>query len=120
MNYYVEVWKKALDFGGRARRAEYWYFVLFNVLISIVLGIVDGMVGLKTEQGVGMLGALYSVAILIPSIAVGVRRLHDTGKTGWLLLVAFIPCIGAFILLYFFIQDSQPGPNQYGPNPKGL
>jgi len=120
MNYYVEVWKKALDFGGRARRAEYWYFILFNILVSILLQIVEAMIGLKTEQGVGLLSGLYSVAILIPAIAVGVRRLHDTGKTGWLMLVGLIPCVGFLILIFFFVQDSQPGPNQYGPNPKGL
>jgi uncharacterized membrane protein YhaH (DUF805 family) len=115
--------QKYADFSDRARRTEYWMFVLFNIIISIVLGIVDSMAGLRlgaTAQGggVGILGLIYSLGVLIPGIAVGVRRLHDTGRSGLWLLIAFVPCIGAIVLLVFMIQDSMPGTNEYGPNPK--
>ncbi len=118
MNWYLEVLKKYVDFSGRARRKEYWYFVLFNVIISIVLSVMDGVLGLKTRDGVSPLSGLYSLAVLLPSIAVGVRRLHDTGRSGWYLLLGLIPCIGGIILLVFAIEDSQFGENEYGPNPK--
>ncbi|MCK7594540.1 DUF805 domain-containing protein [Pseudomarimonas salicorniae] len=120
MNWYLEVLKKYAVFSGRARRKEYWMFVLFNIIIAFVLGIIDGVLGLTTEGGMGILGGLYSLAVLLPSIAVGVRRLHDTGRTGWWLLIAFIPLIGAIVLIVFFVLDSQPGSNEYGPNPKGV
>ena len=121
MNWFVAVVKKYAVFSGRARRKEYWMFALINILISIVLGVVDGMLGLKVggEQGAGLLGLVYSLAILLPSIAVGVRRLHDTGRSGWWMLIAFVPLIGVIVLIVFFVLDSQPGSNEYGPNPKG-
>ncbi len=121
MNWYLEVLKKYAVFGGRARRKEYWYFFLFNILISIVLGIIDGMTGsFSSEAGIGLLGGLYSFAVLIPGIAVSVRRLHDTNRSGWWLLIALVPFIGAIVLLVFMVQDSQPDENQYGPNPKAV
>mgnify|MGYP003460229328 CR=1 FL=1 len=119
MNWYLEVLKKYAVFGGRARRSEYWYFVLFNLIISIVLAIVDGMLGsFSTERGVGLLEGIYSLAVLIPGIAVSVRRLHDTNRSGWWLLIVFVPLIGVIVLFVYMVQDSQPGENQYGPNPK--
>jgi uncharacterized membrane protein YhaH (DUF805 family) len=119
MNWYLTVLKKYAVFGGRARRREYWFFVLFSVIISIVLGIIDGLTGsFSPTVGLGLLSGIYSLAVLIPSLAVGVRRLHDTGKSGWLLLLALIPLVGAIVLLVFVCQDSNPGQNQYGPNPK--
>jgi uncharacterized membrane protein YhaH (DUF805 family) len=121
MSWYLEVLKKYTVFSGRSRRKEYWFFVLFNILISVVLAIIDGVLGTASKQGgVGVLGGLYSLAVLIPSIAVGVRRLHDSGKSGWWLLISFVPCVGVFVLLYFLVQDSQPGENQFGPSPKAL
>lgn len=117
MNDYLEVLKKYAVFDGRARRREYWMFVLFNIIVSIVLGVLDGILGLKSQQGAGVLGGLYSLAVIIPSIAVGVRRLHDTGRSGWMMLVGLIPCLGGLILLYWMILDSGPD-NEYGPNPK--
>ena len=113
MNWYLDVLKKYAVFNGRARRKEYWMFFLFNIIIAVVLGFVEGLVG-----GPGVVGALYGLAVLIPGIAVGVRRLHDTNRTGWWLLIGLIPLIGAIVLLIFFVQDSQAGENQYGPNPK--
>ena len=119
MKWYLEVLKKYATFNGRARRTEYWYFVLFNIIISIVLAIVDGMLGsFSTERGVGLLEGIYSLAVLIPGIAVSVRRLHDTNRSGWWLLIVFVPLIGVIVLFVYMVQDSQPGENQYGPNPK--
>jgi uncharacterized membrane protein YhaH (DUF805 family) len=121
MNWYLAVLKKYAEFKGRARRSEYWYFVLFNVIISIVLAIVDRVIGTHSaETGFGVLGGLYALAVLIPGIAVGVRRLHDTNRSGWWLLIGLIPCIGLIVLIVFTVQDSQPGDNQYGANPKAV
>ena len=114
MNYYLDVLKKYAAFDGRARRKEYWMFVLFNVLITIVLSIVFHVLGAPS------LILLYGLAVLLPNIAVGVRRLHDTSRTGLWLFLALIPLIGAILLIVFFATDSQPGSNQYGPNPKGV
>ncbi|TVR39932.1 MAG: DUF805 domain-containing protein [Cryomorphaceae bacterium] len=119
MDYFVKVLKNYATFTGRARRKEYWMYVLFYILFSIGVNIIDNVLGTTDpESGVGYLGGLYSLALLIPSLAVGARRLHDTGKTGWLMLLVLIPVIGWIVLLIFFIQDSQPGENKYGPNPK--
>ena len=114
MNWYLEVLKKYAEFNGRARRKEYWMFFLFNVIISIVLGVIEAMVG-----GPGIVGGLYALAVLLPALGVTVRRLHDTGRTGWWILVGLIPFIGFIVLLVFMVLDSHPGDNEYGPNPKG-
>ena len=113
MNWYLEVLKKYAVFSGRARRKEYWMFLLFNIIIGLVLGVLEGLAG-----GPGVLGSIYGLAVLIPGIAVSARRLHDTDRSGWWLLIGLIPLIGAIVLLVFMVQDSQPGENQYGPNPK--
>ena len=106
-------------FWGRARRKEYWYYFLFNALIAIVLGIIDGVTGtFSREVGLGLLGGLYSLAVFIPGFAVSVRRLHDTGKSGWWLLIPLVPLVGVIVFLVFTVKDSEPGENQYGPNPK--
>lgn len=113
MNWYLGVLKKYAEFTGRARRTEYWMFVLISIVVTIVLSVLEMIVG-----GPGVLAGLYSLAVLIPSIAVAVRRLHDTDRSGWWLLIGFLPLIGAIILLVFLVQDSKPGQNQFGPNPK--
>lgn len=119
MNWYLEVLRKYAVFGGRARRKEYWMFFLFNLIISFLLGVFDGVMGtFSPEAGLGLLGGLYSLAVLIPSIAVTIRRLHDTGRTGWWFLIIFIPLIGAIVLLVFMVLDSEQRTNAYGPNPK--
>jgi uncharacterized membrane protein YhaH (DUF805 family) len=119
MHWYIEVLRKYAVFGGRARRKEYWFFVLFNILISIGLGIIDGITGTyNVEVGIGLLGSIYALAVLIPSIAVTVRRLHDVDRSGWWILIAFIPIIGAIVLLVFMVLDSNSGPNRFGENPK--
>jgi len=107
-NYYIEVLKKYAVFSGRARRAECWYFYLFDFLISIVLALISE----------GILFGIYSLGTFIPGLAVSVRRLHDTNRSGWWLLIGLIPLIGGIILICFLVQDSQPGENKYGPNPK--
>ena len=120
MNWFLIALKKYATFAGRAQRAEYWYFVLFYILIFCGLSVIDGITGsFNDEAGIGLLGGILTLALLIPSIAVSVRRLHDTGRSGWWLLIAFIPLIGAIVLLVFTVQDSAAGDNSYGPNPKG-
>ena len=113
MNWYLEVLKKYAVFSGRARRKEFWMFFLFNLIITFVLGFIEVLVG-----GPGIVGTLYGLALLIPSIAVSVRRLHDINHSGWWLLIGLIPLIGAIVLLVFMVQDGKPGKNQYGANPK--
>ncbi|PWE55953.1 DUF805 domain-containing protein [Metarhizobium album] len=102
---------KYVVFSGRASRSEYWWFVLFNIIVSIVAAGVDAALGIQA------VGALVSLALLLPGIAVGVRRLHDIDKSGWWLLIAFVPLIGFIVLIYFFVQPSQPGDNRFGPPP---
>ena len=121
MSWYFEVLKKYAVFAGRARRKEYWYFCLFNILASILLGVIDGVTGMfDPETGFGLLSGLYSLAVLIPGIAVSVRRLHDTNHSGWWLFIALVPLIGAIVLLVFMVRDSQQAENDYGPNPKNV
>jgi uncharacterized membrane protein YhaH (DUF805 family) len=112
MEWYLKVIRNYVGFQGRARRKEYWMFFLFNVIIAFVIGFVEGLLNLPQ-----VLSTLYSLAIFLPSLAVGVRRLHDTGRSGLWLLIVFIPLIGFIILLVFFCEDSKEN-NQYGPNPK--
>jgi uncharacterized membrane protein YhaH (DUF805 family) len=121
MNWFLEALKKYATFEGRARRKEYWYFALFYCLAFIALAIVDGVAGtFEEESGVGLFSGVFILATLLPSIAVLVRRLHDTDRNGWWILINLIPVIGAIVLLVFTAQDSQPGANRYGPNPKGV
>ena len=120
MNWYLEVLRKYAVFTGRSRRKEYWYYFLINFLIITVLLLIDNMLGtLDQEAGTGLISGLYTLAVLIPGLAVAVRRLHDTGRTGWWVLIVLIPIIGPIVLIFFLIQDSVPGDNQHGPNPKG-
>ena len=119
MNWYVQALKKYADFSGRARRKEYWLFVLFNIVISCVLTIVDVMIGTYSQAvGIGVLAGIYALAVLIPGIAVSVRRLHDTDRSGWWLLIVLIPIIGPIVLIVFMCIDGTPGTNRFGPSPK--
>jgi uncharacterized membrane protein YhaH (DUF805 family) len=115
MHWYLEVLRKYALFTGRARRSEYWYFVLFNVIVAVVLGFVDS--ALAKILGFGMFGMLYGLAVLVPGIAVSIRRLHDTDRSGWWLLLALVPLVG-LVLIYFLAEDSNAGTNRYGQNPK--
>jgi len=116
-DWYLQALKKYAVFSGRARRKEYWFFVLWYLIITILLGILDGMLGLRIGQA-GVLQTLYALAVLIPSLAVTVRRLHDTGRTGWWLLIVLIPFIGFIVLLVLMCLEGEPGENKYGASPK--
>lgn len=119
MNWYIGAIKKYATFNGRARRKEYWYFLLFSMLITLALRLIDGATGLyDPDYGYGALGGIYALAILLPSIAVGVRRLHDTDRSAWWCLIILIPIIGAIVLIMFAMQNSSEGANKYGDNPK--
>ena len=122
MHWYLEVLKKYAVFSGRARRKEYWMFALVNIIIAVLLGIIEAALGIggRREQYQSVLGGLYSLAVLLPTLGVTVRRLHDTGRSGWWILLSFIPLIGSLIVLFFLVQDSEPGENRYGPNPKAM
>ena len=119
MNWYLQALKKYADFSGRARRREYWFYILFYLIIMIVLMICDGFIGTTMQgAGIGILTGIYALAVLIPTLAVTVRRLHDTGRSGWWIFIQLVPIVGVFILLYFLVSDSNPGTNAYGPSPK--
>lgn len=116
MNWYAEALKKYAVFSGRARRREYWTFTLVNAAVAAILVILFYALG--QNVGVSVVTAVFSLAILLPGLAVCVRRLHDTGRSGWFIFLNFIPLVGSIILLVFFCQDSQPGENKYGACPK--
>ena len=110
MNFFTAIktcFGKYATFEGRARRSEYWWWAVFSFLVGLL-----GMIP--------VLGWILAVAIFLPGLAVAVRRLHDTGRSGWWYLLVLLPLLGAIILIVFFVQDSKPGDNQYGPNPKGV
>jgi len=113
MNWYLEVLKKYAVFTGRARRKEYWMFFLLSLIITFALAFIEGLVGSP-----GVIGVVYSLATLIPGLAVTVRRLHDTDRSGGYFLLAFVPLIGLIVLLVFLAQDGTSGQNRYGANPK--
>jgi uncharacterized membrane protein YhaH (DUF805 family) len=117
----MEVLKKYAVFDGRAGRPEYWYFVLFNIIVSIVLEFLDGVLGTFSQGArVGLFGGIYSLAVLCPSIAVGIRRLHDIDHSGWWLLIGFVPLVGWIILIILMARASDPGVNQYGSGPSPM
>jgi len=120
--YFLEtITKRYAEFDGRARRSEYWYFLLFNMLTQLgilALGAVLGFIHEYLSILAFGIFLLYAFGVIIPSIALIVRRLHDIGKSGWMYFLGLIPLAGPIILLVFFCTDSQPGTNQYGPNPK--
>lgn len=111
MNWYISVLKKYAQFSGRARRQEFWMFTLINLIITIALMVIGGVVGFP------LLSSIYSLAVLLPSIGVGVRRLHDTNRSGWFMLLCLIPLVN-FVLIYFLAIEGQKEENQYGPDPK--
>jgi len=123
MEWYLKVLKQYADFSGRARRTEYWMFYLFNSFIPIGLMIIGGILFAMNESSVPfiicmVLVGLYSLAVFIPSLAVTVRRLHDTNHSGWMYFVSLIPIIGGIWLLILLCTDGTHGQNQYGPDPK--
>jgi uncharacterized membrane protein YhaH (DUF805 family) len=119
MNWYLKVLKQYADFKGRARRKEYWMFILFNIIFGGIAMILDSVFGIAIEGvGYGPLYGVYALVLFIPGLAVVVRRLHDIGKSGWMLLITLIPLIGAIWLLVLLLTDSNPKENIYGANPK--
>ena len=119
MSWYLEALKKYAVFSGRSRRTEFWYFVLFNIIVTIVLSLIDTLLGtFNILRGVGLLSGIYGLAVLIPTLAVIVRRLHDVDRSGWWILIGLIPLIGAIVLLVFELTPGTPGSNRYGPDPK--
>ncbi len=130
MNWYLKVLKQYADFNGRARRKEYWMFVLFNMIACVVAMILDSVLGTTwtiptLAPGVpaislpyGWIYMLYCLFVLLPGLAVCVRRLHDLGKSGWNICWGFIPLVGGILLLVWACTEGQQGENKYGPDPK--
>ncbi|MEW2165289.1 DUF805 domain-containing protein [Streptomyces sp. NPDC007084] len=112
MNWYVDVLKKYAVFNGRARRQEYWMFFLINLAVVIVLAIIGKIIGTS------VLTLVYELAVLLPGLGVAVRRLHDTDRSGWWILIGLVPLVGWIILIVFLATEGKPQPNEYGPNPK--
>ena len=117
MNYYSICLSKFADFSGRARRREYWTFALVNCLIAMLL-LILGLAFGEDSPASNIMVTIFYLIMLVPSLSVSVRRLHDIGKSGWWLFIGFIPLIGSLLLLVWSLMDSEPGENQYGKNPK--
>lgn len=117
MHWYIEVLKKYVVFKGRASRAEYWYFVTIHILISFVLGIIDGQLNLVVAGGFGIISGVYLIGVLTPALGVTIRRLHDTGHSGWWILLSLIPLIGPIVVIIFLAKSSETGINSFGPCP---
>ena len=115
MQWFLNVLHNYTGFRGRARRMEFWMFNLISAIIYLIFLLIEKILHLST-----LLTDVYSLAILLPSIAVLLRRLHDTGKSSWWALIFFVPLVGPIILLVFLLQDSQDRENLYGNNPKSL
>ena len=116
MNYFLDVIQnKYAQFDGRATRSEYWYFTLFYIIGYILAFVIDVFLSSITG-GIPIFTLIFAFGLLVPGIAVGVRRLHDIGKSGWWYLIAIVPLV-SLILLAFFVMDSKED-NEYGPNPK--
>ena len=113
INWFMQVvTKHYFDFNGRARRAEYWWYILVYLILEIIIGVIQNILGLGT-----MLTGIFGLALLLPSLGVAVRRLHDGGRSGWWLLIG-LTGIGVFVLLFWFTQTGTSGSNEYGPDPK--
>ena len=119
--YKKVVFENYANFSGRARRSEYWWFILANMIIAVIAMIIDNVAGINFGQiPYGPVYVLYALAVFIPGLAVSVRRLHDVGKSGWFYFIVLIPLVGAIWLLVLFFSEGQQGENQYGPNPKAI
>jgi uncharacterized membrane protein YhaH (DUF805 family) len=119
VHYYFAAFKKFAFFKGRSTRSEYWYFTLFNILAVLGFGLIDQMMGaFNFDAGYGPLSAIYTLAMILPGLGVSIRRLHDTGRSGWWFLITIVPVIGLLVFLYFALLDSDPDSNDYGTSPK--
>jgi len=118
MDYFLGAYKKYADFTGRARRKEYWMFILFYLIAVIVLSIIDGVIGtFSMEAGAGLLSSIFLLGSLVPQIAITARRLHDINKSGWWQLLVIVPFIGAIVLFIFYILKGTDGDNRFGVDP---
>ncbi len=119
MNYFFECYKKYAEFSGRARRKEFWFFMLFYIILFFILAFLDGFLGtLDDESGIGVISGMFILANIIPSIAVSTRRLHDIDKSGWWQLINyFVPLIGPIIMIFLFSKKGTAGENKYGQDP---
>lgn len=118
MRWYWKCWISAFDFSGRARRREFWFFVLYNTIVSVVFFVLAGVIGSVNLDLALVLTITYIGAVFFPKLSVSVRRLHDLDLSGWWVLVSFVPIIGALGLLLWMVQDGTPGANSHGPDPK--
>ncbi|MCC5922249.1 MAG: DUF805 domain-containing protein [Crocinitomicaceae bacterium] len=119
MQWYLKCLRQFTDFKGRARRKEYWMFTLFNMIFAFAAMLLDNIFGIADpELGYGLIYGFYTLGVFVPSLAVAVRRLHDTDHSGWMILIAFIPIIGAIWLLVLFVKEGDKGSNRFGPDPK--
>lgn len=115
MNYFIAAYKNYATFSGRANRAQYWYFVVFYILVSFLLALADFFLGTAGEtKNIGFMGGIFALASFIPTVAIAVRRLHDTGRSGWWQLIIVIPIIGFLVLLFFLASKGNEGENKYG------
>ncbi len=122
MEWYLLVLKRYAEFNGRSRRKEYWMFTLYNIVIFLVLYVAGFVTLLRSSIYMLFFGLafIYALAVLVPNLAVGVRRLHDIDKSGWFILISLIPAVGGLILLVLLALDGTPGDNRYGPSPKAV
>ncbi len=124
MEWYTMVWQKYAQFDGRSRRKEYWMFTLFNIVVCCVLyaGLLAAFFAGQRMVGIliSCVYVAYALAVLVPGIAVSIRRLHDTNKSGWWILINLVPLVGGIIFLVLMCIEGDPGPNLYGPSPKLL
>ena len=116
MEWYLKVLKNYAEFTGRARRKEFWMFTLIHLIITYGLIIVGGVFELGF---VSIIAGIYIIGTIVPNLAVSVRRLHDTGKSGWWILISFVPFIGGIWFLVLAATEGDSGANAYGPDPKG-
>jgi len=118
MKWFFQALRKYAVFQGRARRKEFWYFMLFNTLFALVLRLLEVQIAMASFQETGLLSGIYGLLMFLPGFAVKVRRLHDTNHSGWWLLIGLIPIVGAIVLLMWMVRDSDAGANRYGLNPQ--
>ncbi|NAS13491.1 DUF805 domain-containing protein [Poritiphilus flavus] len=118
MEWYLKAWRLAFDFSGRARRKEYWMFILFNIIFFIMAFMLDVMLTLLLDLPIQIIFPLYYIAAFFPSLAVLFRRLHDTNRSGWYVLLQFIPLVGPILLFVYLVEEGHYSDNRYGENPK--
>jgi len=113
---------KYVGFSGRARRSEYWYFALFSFLVSLATSVIDAVIGTDYDGATsgGLINTVAGLALFLPGLAVAVRRLHDTDRSGWWLLIGLVPIVGGIVLLVFMVLEGTRGPNSHGADPKAV